>query len=309
MGETILDTSSNRVGKNKRFMVLEVEKLRDSKYSIEDKIVSAYDGQILPYSYSKNTASFDLDLSDSAITRARLHNIKNEKDFFVIDPECFKEEGFDIIDSLFYARVISFDGGYNETLTDCANFFNVSKQKISDARAKLILLGKIEVFEDNGIIFLRKKVKQEEKKIIPHQYNESVKVFITASEDESETRTTRKNKDFTIKYKDYMDAWDKGVDTVKYLQLPYNSKPELQKSFAGLVSRYSEVKPEDFNESLLRYYDYLMSSTYAYQLEKNKFCPRLTKATDIFDKFKQIAEFKNNPDRQYDPSKVLTFGG
>ena len=53
------------------------------------------------------------------------------------------------------------------------------------------------------------------------------------------------------------------------------------------------------------YADFLESGPYLYQLEKNKYTPRLTSVLDISGKFDKIRHFKDDDSTWYDPHKHL----
>ncbi len=63
--------------------------------------------------------------------------------------------------------------------------------------------------------------------------------------------------------------------------------------------------PESDLEFMSDYIESLESDEYLYQLENNKFTPRLSCINDISEKLQKFCNFSKDRDRWYDPSKHL----
>lgn len=64
--------------------------------------------------------------------------------------------------------------------------------------------------------------------------------------------------------------------------------------------------PQYFLDIINGYLDFLEGGDYQFQLEKNKYTPRMTKLTDISGKFDSIRNFHRDRSGWFDPSKHLS---
>ena len=106
---------------------------------------------------------------------------------------------------------------------------------------------------------------------------------------------------------DLIHVYELAVMYLRNNQIPILNHRTLRKDITMTANLFR--KPEDPNyhtNTIKQYLYYLDSDVYLYQLEHNKYCPRISTQDDLFKKFKSVKDFKDNPSRHYDPSKVLT---
>lgn len=64
--------------------------------------------------------------------------------------------------------------------------------------------------------------------------------------------------------------------------------------------------PNQHTKVLNGYLDFLDSDDYWYQVQHNKYAPKVVTADDLWNKFPRVRAFANDKSQWYDPSKVLT---
>ena len=138
----------------------------------------------------------------------------------------------------------------------------------------------------------------------PKKQNSAITVKVVASK--PDTRRISK-KSFEKLYPDLVKVRDRAYNHFMIGKIPVPDIKELNRAIVAIAKLYRSPKfPQQHIKVLNEYIDFLESNEYWYQLEHNKFCPRITSVADFANKFNQVKTFKNNPAQWYDPSKVLT---
>ncbi len=143
------------------------------------------------------------------------------------------------------------------------------------------------------------KVSQQPKKAV-----EKPKVVITASKSEPRQRMTQT---FERKYPDLVEIRAQIIDYLQDNYIPIFSMKSLNRGLIALANAYrSEEDSQQHLRVLNGYLKFLNSPQYKYQCQMNKYCPRISRQADIFDKMYKIRDFAHDSSRWYDPSKTLT---
>lgn len=138
----------------------------------------------------------------------------------------------------------------------------------------------------------------------PEKENSAKTVKVVASK--PSTRRISK-KSFEKLYPDLVEVRDRAFNHLMVGEIPVPDIKELNRGIIAIAKLYRSPKfPRQHIKVLNEYINFLESDEYWYQVEHNKFCPRITSVADFANKFNQIKTFKNNPAQWYDPSKVLT---
>lgn len=96
------------------------------------------------------------------------------------------------------------------------------------------------------------------------------------------------------------------VDYLKSRKISVIGKERQVEAQLEKVAGGINCPPENIPVILSGYLDFLESDEYQYQLEKNKYTPRMTKLTDISGKFDTIRNFHQDRSNWFDPSKHLS---
>lgn len=106
---------------------------------------------------------------------------------------------------------------------------------------------------------------------------------------------------------DLVNVYMKVIQFLNRQKIPVLNQSTLRKDLTMIANMYRTDKDPTAHIGMIStYIDYLESPEYSYQLEHTQYCPRIATQDDLFRKFKAIRDFKTDPRRQYDPTKVLT---
>lgn len=96
------------------------------------------------------------------------------------------------------------------------------------------------------------------------------------------------------------------VDYLKSRNISVVGKERQVEAQLEKVESSINCPSEDIPGFLAGYLDFLESGEYQFQLEKNKYAPRMTKLTDISGKFDTIRNFHRDRSNWFDPRKHLS---
>lgn len=122
------------------------------------------------------------------------------------------------------------------------------------------------------------------------------------SSSESGTRRYTSQR-FEQKYPQMVPARDRVVEYLQKRGIIIHDMRKLNRDVLLIGGHF--VRLDDYEEAaklVMLYINYLESEEYQYQLENAKSCPRITKQDDLAIKFAAIREFKNDPNRHFDPT-------
>lgn len=106
---------------------------------------------------------------------------------------------------------------------------------------------------------------------------------------------------------DLVPVLKQGVEYLKAHGIPIYNWYSFRKN---LTITSEALKHPDYPQQHLymfsEYFKYIASEPYLYQLDHNRYAPRVVEADDLWKKLLKIREFARDKGRHYDPSKVLT---
>lgn len=114
---------------------------------------------------------------------------------------------------------------------------------------------------------------------------------------------------FEVQHKDLVEVRDRAYDLLSFGGIPtrMNDVNEAIVALSEMLKKNNTDNIQNYDSIIIdSFLDYLESDDYAYQLAHNPYCPRITRTSDLINKFTSIREIKNNKDRRYDPDKTLT---
>lgn len=232
----------------------------------------------------------------------------NNKQFIPVTFEISRITTLTPTEKLVLARIASFRE-YFESATACAEILGTKPDTIRKAKQKLEQEGYIECTGDHG----RGKsyVSTDQWKFnSPKPRKEESKAPASHPMLKASPAVKRVKRDKDVRLEKINPDLNKVMDkSIKYLSdrgIPIVDKRALRN---GLIAAYNSLvmdTPENRIKILIGYLDYIQSDHYYYQMQNNQFCPRILQQDDLFRKFANIRNYKNDFSRQYDPSKVLT---
>lgn len=237
------------------------------------------------------------------------------KQFLAIPYEILAIKELSHTEKIVLGRIASFDE-YFESSESCAELIGVKGDTVSKAKRHLKELGYIEELENSGrgkkyVAHPKWKISEEceETPICTKpepSSNSDVLKKLNIKGSVSDVKPRKKVK-FEKQYANFLPALRLGREYLASRRIPVTDLKSLQKDFVAVLDTFSDDYTEDTLVRIMtQYVEYLSSDAYEYQCRMNKFCPKISTQRDLYSKFGAIRDFKNSPDRQYDPSKNLT---